>query len=100
MSDINYLDDLLFNDEFKIHLDPREDVMLTNAGNWSDSQVDNYKANKRKENDVHVIIYIRKERHAKELQKKYLQSLKRKFIMGVIGAVGTGIGGWICLSFL
>lgn len=100
MTEINYLDDALFDDEFQVNLDPRDDIMLTNAGNWREDQVDNYKANKRKENHVHVIVYIRKERHAKKLQQEYIQKLKRKFIMGLIGAVGTGIGGWICLSFL
>ena len=97
---IDFFDDELFDDEFQVNLDPTQDIMLTNAGNWSPEQIETYKENKRKENQIHLIKYIRQVRHEANQKEDDKKKIKMSFILAVVGAVGAGLGGliWLLIS--
>lgn len=97
---IDYFDDELFDDEFQVNLDPTQDIMLTNAGNWTPEQIETYKENKRKENQIHLIKYIRQIRHEQKQKEADKKKMKMSFVIAVVSAVGTGLGGliWLLIS--
>ena len=93
---VDYDNDDRWDDEFKIDPDPLNDVMLTGAQTWTDAQIENYKRNKRKQNIVGLIRYVRKQRYEKEQADKARQKNISELIWGVLQEGAK----WIAIALL
>lgn len=103
----DYAKDYLFNDNFAVNTDPKQDIDITAADEWTPDQVDDYVNRKKKKNMREIIMYIRRqvwlkvraeiaekeaEEKAESAKKARIVKLYMQVALAAAGVVGVAFG--------
>ena len=99
----DFSDDLSFNDNFSVNIDPKEDIDITAAATWSEEQVADYSNRKKRKNMRELIMYVRREIWLRKELAKNKQKAAKKIIMqaalAFAGVVGLMLGTLFMAKF-